>query len=49
MNVETLKSQTLNNFLDLIGYVPHNMILVKGWLVWILHSGEDVNKILQAQ
>jgi hypothetical protein len=48
MNKETLKSWTKENFAQLLGYSQCNMVLVKGWLVWIINSREDAKKIIKA-
>lgn len=38
MNYETPKSWTLENFTGLLGYALRRMTLVKGSLIWTLHS-----------
>jgi hypothetical protein len=46
MGGETLKYWMQENFEAMLGYPPCNMVLVKGWMVWILRYVPNANNIL---
>jgi hypothetical protein len=49
MNGESLKVWMQETFVVVLGYSPRCMVLVKGWMIWILRSKVDVDKIIQAR
>jgi len=46
MNGESLKVYMEENFIVVLGYSPHYMVLVKGWIIWILSLKVDIDKII---
>ena len=47
MNGESLKVLTKETFSMVLGYSTLYMLLVKGWMIWILRSMKNVDKLLQ--
>jgi hypothetical protein len=46
MSSDTLMDWMKDNFALEVGYSPHSIILVNGWMVWIFKSRVEVENIL---